>query len=131
MDNWTNYTFWENTMKNKRTIKICSNEYDLIFSKILTGGRFSTLGTETKDTGRGQLVVGTKFPDIRYRASVLIHEILEAILAVDCKRSSHQQNGEERHIFVFDHDYMDTLGEKVLDAMLTSECFIIDKNKLK
>jgi hypothetical protein len=103
-------------------MKICSREYDLTFDKKQKGASFWCNGR--RSGGRGEICIG-KYKDLRTRAEMLVHEVLEAIFVEDGKRSHptsyEQDNG--RYTFHFDHDYFDGVGPKVTDALLSSGMF--------
>ena len=118
-------------MENKRTIKICSRDWDFILDSKRSGGEFNTYNEN--DNGKGYIVLGTKFKDDNFKFRLLLHEIMEAILVVDTKRFTNRMSSieKENHLFVFDHEYMDTenLCAKITDALLS--CNAIKINKIK
>lgn len=110
-------------------MKICSREYALRFRKGVEGACFYSNGPKTD--GDGVIEIGD-YKDVTFVGGVLIHEILEAILYEDCKRFKPPVVGDDhsRYLFCFDHDYLDGLQNKLLDAMLTSGFFrLVDGRK--
>jgi hypothetical protein len=110
-----------------KTIRICSDEWDLRVDKNLEGG----LVNMNPDNENSYMTIGFANPSKYYRASVLIHEVLESILMYDGKRWENII-GDNRtvYLFSFDHDYLDQLGPKVLDALLSSGALKLDKREL-
>ena len=103
-------------------MKICSREYQLKFKNGLGGGEFYCDG---KHGGGKGLIVIENYKETRRVAEVLCHEILEAILVEDYKRfaCTSRELSNPRYFFQFSHDYLDTVGQKLLDALLTSGFF--------
>jgi len=96
-----------------------SRRYDIKFDKSKNGGFFDTTGNK----GSGLIEVGVK--DVRTKEQileVLTHEIVEAVLATDDKRWSHYTSTHDSrsHLFIFDHDYIDSLVRQVLTGLETS-----------
>jgi len=107
----------------KKTIRICSREWDLKLDPKMTGGEFNTYYPD----GKGTITIGTKWKKPEFRHQVLLHEILEAVLVVDVKRYKVEKNNEETsYLFVFDHEYLEDLAIKLLDALLS--CGLIKRN---
>jgi hypothetical protein len=109
-------------------MKICGRDYKLTLVKGHKGAEFYCNGKET--TCRGEIIIGD-YQDLRGICEILIHEALEAILCEDCKRyyqTSHEACNE-RYLFMFDHDYLDGLCPKLLDALLTSDLFKLTDNR--
>lgn len=112
-------------------MKICSREYSLRFRKGVDGACFYSNGPKTG--GDGVIEIGD-YKDVTFVGGVLIHEILEAILYEDCKRYKPPVCGDDhsRYLFCFDHDYLDGLQNKLLEALLTSGFFkLVDVRKKK
>ena len=108
----------------KKTIRICSKEWDLKTNPKGTGAEFNTY----YPNGRGSITIGTKWKSKQFQLSLLLHEILEAILTVDQKRFNHRVDTErENYVFVFDHNYMENLPTKILDALIS--CGVIKIGK--
>jgi hypothetical protein len=103
-------------------VKICSRDYKLTFDRDLDGGCFYSYGKTSE--GDAEIIVG-HYKDLRYCAEILLHEITEAILCEDDKRFSCTafDDDNSRYLFMFPHDYLDTIGPKLLDALLTSGFF--------
>lgn len=104
----------------KSTIRICSRTFDLCFDPNREGGEF----TSSFNGGRGRMIVGTKIKSLDHVVTVLVHEILEAILAIDGKRFV--DKAATNMLFTFDHNYLGELGYKVVDALKSSKCFEIN-----
>ena len=91
-------------------------EWDLKENPRRTGATFETLGKK----GRGYMEIGTKWKTEQHRLDVLFHEILEAILVVDNKRFENERNADETDkMFIFDHDYLEALPYKIIDALVS------------
>jgi hypothetical protein len=103
-------------------LKICSREYRLRFKKSVGGAHFYCNGPNSY--GNGLIEVGD-YPDLPFIGGIIIHEALEAILYEDGKRLCPPVNDGDhsRYVFLFDHDYLDGLQNKILDALLTSGFF--------
>ena len=103
-------------------MKICSREFKLKFSKKQAGGCFYRFGR--KSEGDAEICIG-KYKELHYCAEILCHEIMEAILVEDGKRFSCTEYDpcKDRYLFQFSHDYLDGLGPKLLEALLTSGLF--------
>jgi hypothetical protein len=111
-----------------KTIRICGEVWDLNTDKNIDGGNVNM------NPGRenSAVTIGTTNPSKYYRASILIHEILEGILMYDNKRW--QQIIEDNrmvYLFAFDHEYLSGLGPKILDALVSSGVFKLDKEGIK
>ena len=112
-------------------MKICSREYALRFRKGVDGACFYSNGRNTD--GNGVIEIGD-YKDLSFVGGVLTHETLEAILYEDCKRYKPPVAGDDhsRYLFCFDHDYLDGLQNKLLEALLTSGFFkLVDVRKKK
>ena len=111
-----------------KTVRICSEEWDLRSNKNLAGGEASM----HPENDNSHLVVGLNNPSKHYRASVLMHEIIESILMLDNKRwdMAIGTEGQTDYLFIFDHDYLDTLPTKILDALISSGVFSIKKDSI-
>ena len=108
----------------RKTIRICSKEWDLQTDPKGTGGIFETY----KNTGKGCITIGSKWKEKQFRYSILIHEVLEAILTTDGKRFGRRlYRGDDAYMFVFDHDYLEILPDKILDALVS--CGVIKLKK--
>jgi len=106
-----------------KTIKICGREYNLKSESKHSGGAFNTYG----NTGRGSIVVGSKFVDNIYRFKVLLHEVIETILTQDKQRwERNAYDGDDNFLFVFNHDYLETLPDKIIDALLSCNAIKIN-----
>jgi hypothetical protein len=103
-------------------MKICGRDYKLTFRKGQKGASFFCNGR--KSEGRGEISIGL-YKDLRGRAEILCHEIIEAILVEDGKRLCQTgfEESNKSYRFHFDHDYLDGLSPKILDALLTSGMF--------
>jgi len=101
-------------------MKICGRDYKLEFNCSKVGGAEFY---KNKD-GDGLVRFG-KFNDLGFIAEMLVHEAVEAILVEDFKRFACTEKVDEdyRYQFHFDHDYLCTLGPKILDALLSSGFF--------
>ena len=110
----------ETDLPPSRTIKICSREFDLKFhGKDRRGGFFDSHQGED-GCGRGLISIAAAY-GIEDKMDVLIHEILEAIMATDGKRFYPRWSADDDNpLFVFDHNYLCGLSTKILDALLTS-----------
>ena len=113
-------------------MKICSREYKLKFKPKHAGASFWS----HDDKGCGCIEIGTDYSDLRYLASVMLNEIIEAVLYEDGKRfkpSIAQNDDHTRYVFHFDHEYLNSeLCNKLLEAMLTSGFFkLADPRKKK
>lgn len=102
-------------------MKICSREYEIRTNKSVGGARFYSWGKNSK--GTGLIEIGNY--DKRTCAELLMHEITEAILVEDGKRfiETDREKCNERYLFMFTHDYLDTFGPKLLEAITTSGFF--------
>ena len=111
----------------KKKIRICSEEWDLKTDKKMAGG----LASMHPENINSHIIIGYNNPSKYYRAGVLIHEILESILMLDNKRWE-MVTGDNvtQYQFMFDHDYLDTLPSKILDALLSSEAMKLNKEEL-
>ena len=111
-------------MKAKcKTIRICSREWTLRADKKMAGGaNFKTFAKN----GAGRMVLGTKGQCRRAVIELLTHEVLEGILTHDNRRWKESRENE-KILFCFNHDYLDGLAEKVVDAFVS--CGLIDPNK--
>lgn len=103
-------------------MKICSRKYKLTFDRKQSGGAFWINGR--KSEGKGEICIG-HYRNLRNCAEILCHEMVEAILVEDDKRfcSTGRQDNSARRRFQFDHDYLDNIGPKLVDALLTSGMF--------
>jgi hypothetical protein len=103
-------------------MKICGRDYKLRFSRKASGGSFWCSGK--KSEGRGEIEIG-HYKDLRGCAEILCHEALESIFAEDNVRYSNTSYDIDNNnrIFHFDHRYFDSIGPKLLDALLTSGMF--------
>jgi len=113
-------------------MKICGRDYKLTFARKANGGAFWCNGKKLE--GRGEIEVG-HYKDLRFCAEILCHEAIEAIFTEDHVRyaDTSYENSNDNRIFHFDHRYLDTVGPKLLDALLTSGMFrLVDcRPKLK
>jgi len=112
-------------------MKICSREYRLKFKKSERGASFYCNGADAQ--GNGLVEIGD-YGDVEFVGGIIIHEALEAILFEDGKRLCPPVNEGDhtRYVFLFDHDYLDGLQNKILDALLTSGFFkLVDGRKKK
>ena len=110
-------------------MKICGRDYRLNFSKKQSGGEFWCYGKDKSGRGEISIVSGK---DLRHTAEILVHEALEAIFAEDNVRyhNSSYDPGNENRFFVFSHHYFDSIGPKLVDALLTSGFFeLVDGRK--
>jgi len=106
-----------------KTIKICGREYNLKSESKHSGGAFETYG----DTGKGSIVVGSKFVDNTYRFEVLLHEVIETILTQDKQRwERNAYDSDDVFLFSFDHNYFTTLPDKIIDALLSCNAIKIN-----
>lgn len=110
----------------KKTIRICSREWDLKFDPKHTGASFHTYGKPS--SGKGVIILGTKWKEKGFKWSILIHEILEAILTTDGKRFERARYQDDMdYRFIFNHDYLEELPFKILDAL--ESCGVINLKK--
>jgi len=110
-----------------KNIRICSRSFRLKFDKN-GGASFQTYS----DKGRGEIVIGLKYPDLEEVAEKIVHEAVEAILATDDKRSYNYTGSHEEpnYLFHFDHDYLCSFTYKLVDALVSSGFFkIVDGRK--
>lgn len=100
-------------------MEICGHDYKLTFDKKLSGGEFYCNGK--KSTGRGEIYVGD-YKDLRGCVEILLHEVIESILCEEDKRffCSGLEDNNSNRLFIFNHDYFDTLCPKILGSMLSS-----------
>lgn len=103
----------------RKTIRICSRTFDLYFDPRRYGGEFTT----SRNGGRGALIIGTNQKNLDEVLIVLLHEIIESILAIDGKRYVAPNQDLGRSIFTFNHDYLTEFLYKFLDALKSSKCF--------
>lgn len=103
-------------------MKICSREYALKFRKDMAGGCFYSNGPNSE--GDGVIEIG-EYRDLGFVCEVVLHEALEAILWEDGRRLCPPcaDGDHSRYVFLFDHDYLDGLPAKLIDALLTSGFF--------
>lgn len=92
------------------------------FGKDVGGAEFYTAG---RDSGGNGVIRFGDYKDLRFIAEMLVHEALEAILVEDHRRfhCTDFELGNRGYHFLFDHDYFDSVGPKLLDAMLSSGFF--------
>lgn len=112
--------------RRKRTIRICSREWDLRTGRDSGGAHFSTYDKD----GLGRITVGTRGQDNRYILEMIMHEVVEGILSYDHRRWSEKPNGDGtdgRILFCFDHTYLDEFCPKLLDAL--TSCGMVDPRK--
>ena len=87
-------------------IHVCGRKFQIGWGPGDMGGQFHTV---SPITGGGLIVVGDGPHDEYYQLATLIHEILEAILAIKERRI---RESDEKIIFVMDHDqYTDAILE--------------------
>lgn len=112
-------------------MRICGREYRLVFSKSQSGGAFWCYGKD--ESGQGEIRIKSQ-RELHATAEILCHEALEAIFAEDGVRfaNMNREPGNENMIIMFDHHYFNTVGPKLLDALLSSGMFkLIDNRKQK
>lgn len=102
-----------------------SRRYNIKFDKDSNGGHFDTTGSD----GNGLIEVGVE--NNRTKESILetlTHELVEAILATDNKRWSHftSTHSSRSHLFIFDHDYIDSFTRQLLTGLETSGAITIN-----
>jgi hypothetical protein len=101
-----------------KTVRISGRRYDLIFDPTQNGGHFATMTEDGK--GSGYVMVGTKCKDSQLILETLLHEIIEATLAVDNRRWKDELNDHSPMIFSFDHTYLTEFTSKILDSLISS-----------
>jgi hypothetical protein len=105
-------------------MKICGRDYKLTFRKSQKGAAFWCNGR--KSESRGEICIGN-YKDLRGTAEILCHEIFESIMVEDGKRlcPTGYEESNARYIFHFDHDYLDGLSPKIVDALISSGMFVL------
>lgn len=108
-------------MKRKKTIRICSREWNLEAKTEKVG-----TGSFCIDHGKGSsyIRVATKDRANMDILQTLIHEIIESILTSDGRRWAESHSNA---VFCFTHDYLSEFDAKILDAMIS--CGMIDPEK--
>jgi hypothetical protein len=74
------------------------------------------------------ICVGVKETPPSQWPETIIHEILESIFIVDNKQL---RDGYRKSVFHFNHDYLDNLSAKILDAMYSSGIFCLARKGMK
>lgn len=90
-------------------IRISSQEWELKINKRQAGGNFDSLPKKGKC---GVIIVGSKSNS--FSPGTLVHEVIEATLAMDKKRYT-KDDGD--YLFSFDHDYLDDFCKKIADSL--------------
>lgn len=110
-------------MKRKKTIRICSREWDFVR---MHGKKMDGLlnGSFSYDPTGGIIEIDTGRRCNREILRTTIHEILESILTVDSCRWA---ESPDRIMFCFDHNYLNGLDARILDALIS--CGMVDPEK--
>ncbi len=110
-----------NNMIIKDTVRIGSRILELMGTKKLPAG--SGAGDLWGKHGKGILRISVvNFTDPMELFDTTFHEILEVILLYDKVRYC-DRNGKP--MFVFDHDYFNTISSKLIDALVSCGMLIL------
>lgn len=105
--------------KLRGKIMINSREWNLVGVNKECGGWFRC----SDESGVGYIRIGVKKATRRAILEVLVHEIIEGILADDGIR---WKESNEKMLFAFDHNYLENFGPKVVEALVS--CGAMDPN---
>lgn len=110
---------------------ISSREWRIIENNKSSNAEFHDFYNDGDGCFKPTIILGTQTNNKTEIASQLIHEILEIILTEDNKRWAFDKSPKDtyRKLFIFDHDYLNLLQQKILTALLTSGFFKLENNR--